>query len=143
MWATKSGIANLGCSWIHLQQDSKINFWRSVMRLRKSIIRSNVLDVSEIKRISHSSTESEVSSPDAGLRMEGRPELQFWDCVLGTFSPNYSVGGNSVRQRCQRHSHFDNEMSFDMADDLPPEVHNSSCVHLGCTFMRAAKQLFV
>ena len=40
--------------------------------------------------VSHSSTEAEVISLDAGLRMDGIPALDLWDSVIEVFhsSPN-------------------------------------------------------
>ena len=35
--------------------------------------------------VSHSSTESEVISLDAGLRMDGLPALDLWDMVIEVF----------------------------------------------------------
>ena len=35
--------------------------------------------------VSHSSTESEIISLDAGLRMDGIPALDFWDLVTEVF----------------------------------------------------------
>ena len=54
--------------------------------------------------VSHSSTESEVISLDAGLRMDGLPALDLWDVVMevlrsskSTESPNHGVAGNCSR----------------------------------------------
>ena len=40
--------------------------------------------------VSHSSTEAEILSFDAGLRMDGIPTLDLWDLVIEVFysSPN-------------------------------------------------------
>ena len=40
--------------------------------------------------VSHSSTEAEITSLDAGLRMDGLPVLDLWDLVVEVFhsSPN-------------------------------------------------------
>ena len=37
--------------------------------------------------VSNSSTESELISLDAALRMEGIPALELWDCVIDDFCP--------------------------------------------------------
>ena len=49
---------------------------------------------------SHSSTEADVISLDAGLRMDGIPALDLWDSVIEVFhsSPNQ----NQQNQRCKR-----------------------------------------
>ena len=36
-------------------------------------------------RISHSSTESEIISLDAGLRLDGLPALESWDLIVSVF----------------------------------------------------------
>ena len=36
-------------------------------------------------RISHSSTESEIISLDAGLRLDGIPALDLWDLIVSVF----------------------------------------------------------
>ena len=55
------------------------------MHLRKSYICSNKLDVQETNCRSHSSTESEISSLDAGLRLDGLPALELWDLIVSVF----------------------------------------------------------
>ena len=55
--------------------------------------------------VSHSSTECEIISHDAGLRMDGKPVLDLWDLVVEVFHscPNFSkktkdqARGNSSR----------------------------------------------
>ena len=49
--------------------------------------------------VSHSSTEAEVISLDAGLRMDGIPALDLWDLVIEVFhsSPNQ----NQQNQMCK------------------------------------------
>ena len=38
--------------------------------------------------VSHSSTESEIISLDAGLRMDGKPALDLWDLIVTVFHGN-------------------------------------------------------
>ena len=38
--------------------------------------------------VSHSSTESEIISLDAGLRLDGIPALDFWDLIVAVFHGN-------------------------------------------------------
>ena len=53
---------------------------------------------------SHSSTESEIISLDAGLRMDGIPALDLWDLVFEVLqsSLNQPVQGNLLRDKDQR-----------------------------------------
>ena len=39
----------------------------------------------EMSAVSHSGVESEIILLDAGLRIDGWPALQFWECVFETF----------------------------------------------------------
>ena len=41
--------------------------------------------------VSHSSTESEVVSLDAGLRMDGIPALDFWDVIIELLHPKHEA----------------------------------------------------
>ena len=56
--------------------------------------------------VSHSSTESEVISSDAGCRMDGIPALDLWDLVIEVLhsSPNKSLSQGkrgAVRRQCE------------------------------------------
>ena len=50
--------------------------------------------------VSHSSTQADLISLDAGLRMDGIPALDLWDSVIEVFhsSPNKT----NKSQRCER-----------------------------------------
>ena len=50
--------------------------------------------------VSHSSTEAEVISLDAGLRMDGIPALDLWELVIEVFhsSPNQTNKTKDVRE---------------------------------------------
>ena len=54
----------------------------SIVHFRKPYVCSNQLDVQEQTSVSHSSTESEIISLDAGLRMDGIPALDLWDLIV-------------------------------------------------------------
>ena len=56
--------------------------------------------------VSHSSTESEIISLDAGLRMDGLPALDFWNVVIEvvrssstTKTPTNTAAGNCSRNQ--------------------------------------------
>ena len=73
--------------------------------------------------VSHSSAESEINYYDAGLI----PALQWWDCVLETFS--HSDGKrNLARPSGKRHlfSHFIDHMSCDKVDHFPRNISEGS-----------------
>ena len=52
------------------------------MHLRKSNARTNQWMCNKQASVSHSSTESEILSLDAGLRMDGLLALDLWDVVI-------------------------------------------------------------
>ena len=55
------------------------------MRFRKSYTCSNKLWMCEKQTsVSHSSTESEIISLDAGLRLDGLPALELWDLIVSS-----------------------------------------------------------
>ena len=56
-------------------EDSKIDLRWNFVHILKLHVRA----------VSHSSTESEIISLDAGLRMEGIPALDLWDLVIEVF----------------------------------------------------------
>ena len=68
-------------------------FWKSNMCTKK-------LDVRETDFSCHGSTEAEVISLDAGLRMDGIPALDLWDFVIEVFhsSPNQTNKTKDVRE---------------------------------------------
>ena len=59
------------------------------MHFRKPYVCSNQFDVYEKQiSVSHSSTESEIISLDAGLRMDGIPALDLWDLIVTVLHGN-------------------------------------------------------
>ena len=46
--------------------------------------------------VSHSSTESEIISLDAGLRLDGIPALDFWDLIVSVFGNTIQTRGNPL-----------------------------------------------
>ena len=63
-------------------EDSKINLRWCLVYFWKSNFCPGHLDVQEQTSVSHSTTESEVISLDAGQRMDGLPALDVWDIVI-------------------------------------------------------------
>ena len=75
--------------------------------------------------VSHSSTEAEVISFDAGLRMGGIPALDLWDLVIDVFhsSPNQTNQTKEHNQPCEKqiptkHTNLD----LTNIDDVPSSV---------------------
>ena len=75
----------------------------------------------------HSTSESEIISLDARLRMQGIPALQLWDGVLETCARS-DAKGNLTRSCGNRHplSHSIDHLSLDMVDHYPNNIPQSS-----------------
>ena len=58
------------------------------MHFRKPYVCSNQLMSKKQTTVSHSSTESEFISLDAGLRMDGIPALDLWDLIVAVLHGN-------------------------------------------------------
>ena len=65
---------------------------------------------------------------DAGLRMEGKPALQLWECAPETCFSQPDAKGNLTRQSGKRHSpsHPVDHFSFDATDRGPSDIPESS-----------------
>ena len=50
--------------------------------------------------VSHSSTESEIISLDAGLRLDGIPALDLWDLIVAVLHGNTHQSNQARRDRC-------------------------------------------
>ena len=62
--------------------------------------------------VSHRSTESEVISLDAGLRMGGIPALDLWDLVVEVLHSSQfgeSRGETKPKEKTHQHQHQDEE----------------------------------
>ena len=76
--------------------------------------------------VSHSSTESEIISLDAGLRLDGRPALDLWDLIVAvlhenTYQSNQERGDlctNLREVRAAPHKLQKRKKSHGMIDDL-------------------------
>ena len=68
----------------------KINIRCTFAHFRKSHVRATSWMFKKRTSVSHSSTEADIISLDAGLRMDGVPALDLWDLVIEVFhdSPN-------------------------------------------------------
>ena len=66
------------------------------MYLRMSNNTSQLLDGKKQTSVSHSSTESEVVSLDAGMRMDGIPALDLWDVVIGVLTSSIKKNSSSI-----------------------------------------------
>ena len=104
MWETRVSIVD----WVYsktqtLQATLKIRkptLVKHLMHFRKSSICSHKMDVQEANiSLSHSSTESEVISLDAGLRLDGIPAFDLWDVVIEALHSSKNTH-QAVRAHC-------------------------------------------
>ena len=96
--------------------------------------------------VSHSSTESEIISLDAGLRLDGIPALDLWDLivlVLGNTAQNHDRMGKPVV--CRDESHVQEQSQrvindLDNVDFIPSNVPSSHKEALLCMCLKTTKQ---
>ena len=99
--------------------------------------------------VSHSSTEAEIMSLDAGLRMKGIPAMSLWDTIIEILHPQAGSDSKLVHQtQIQKHHEpfrdidyeSPNARLFSMRTSLyifeqRQTSHNSSCItHTSCWF---------
>ena len=98
MWETQHNNADLDCF--------KTLILQEILRIRNPLLEEHcaffgshtIVPISWMCKkqtsVSHSSTESEIISLDAGLRMDGIPALDIWDLVIELFhfEPNKTEG---------------------------------------------------
>ena len=97
----------------------KIYFRRNIVRFWKSYICSNKLDVQT--SVSHSSTQSEIISLDAGLRLDGIPALDLWDLivlVLGNTTQNHHRTEKPVVCRDENHVRHQSRGVINVLDNV-------------------------
>ena len=101
--------------------------------------------------VSHSSTKSEIISPDAGLRMDGLPAFDIWDTVIevlrstnNSVQPKHtSIQETDALQSKTKTRTVERRQKVDQLSDVdhvPPNTHSSHNVSLSCTFLKTMKQ---
>ena len=71
--------------------------------------------------VSHSSTEAEIVSLDAGMRMEGLPSTMLWDEVIKIMSPKAKAIGKFMKQKDPREATSLLEY-LESVDFVPPSI---------------------
>ena len=85
----------------------------------------NFMGLKETTAVSHSSTEAEIVSLDARLRMEGIPALSLWDTMKDMLHPQ--AGGESkLVHQTQILKH---QEPLGDIDYVPPSARCSACEH--------------
>ena len=95
--------------------------------------------------VSHSSTESEIISLDAGLRLDGIPALDLWDlivAVLGNTTQNHDRTGRPVVCPHTNHKLKQSQRVINDLDnvDLFPQTSNLRIRKLCCMCLKTTKQ---
>ena len=76
--------------------------------------------------VSHSSTESEILSLDAGLRLDGLPALELWDLIVSVFGNISHISdrtGQPVNGKNKSHNKID---AMKDIDSVPSNVQSAS-----------------
>ena len=84
------------------------------MRFWKSYVCSNKLDVQEHTAVSHSSTEAEIISLDAGLRLDGLPALELWDIIVSVLGNVSRVADGSRKPDNDVHKRHKSQKKIDV-----------------------------
>ena len=82
--------------------------------------------------VSHSSTESEIISLDAGLRLDGFPALDLWDLiflVLGNTNQNHDRTGRPVVCRDKNHVRHQSQGMFNVLNNVDSVQSNVQFSH--------------
>ena len=111
----------------------KIHFWRNIVRFGKSYICYVPTSWMCKKQtsVSHSSTESEIISLDAGLRLDGIPALDFWDLTVSVFGNTTQTHDRTGRPVVCPHTIQKRKQSqgvindLDNVDFIPSNVQSS------------------
>ena len=102
--------------------------------------------------VSHSSTDSEIISLDAGLRLDGVPALDLWDLVVlvfGDTTQNHDRSGRPVVKKSEAcspphkiHKRKQSQRVINDLDnvDLFPQTSNLLIRKLCCTCLKTTKQ---
>ena len=68
--------------------------------------------------VSHSSTQSEIISLDAGLRLDGLPALEPWDLIVSVHGNVSRVSDRSVKPENDVHKHHKSQKKIDVMKDI-------------------------
>ena len=68
--------------------------------------------------VSHSSTESEIISLDAGLRLDGLPALELWDLIVSVLGNVSRVSDRSGKPESDDHKHHKSHNKIAVMEDI-------------------------
>ena len=74
--------------------------------------------------VSHSSTESDIISLDAGLRLDGIPALDLWDLIVSVFGNISHVSDRTGQPESDDHKHHKSHNKIDVMKDIDAVLSN-------------------
>ena len=89
--------------------------------------------------VSHSSTESEIISLDAGLRLDGLPALELWDPIVTVFGniPHVSDrAGQPVNEKNKSHNKTDVMHDIDLVPSNVQSANHEALLYVCLRTMR-------
>ena len=91
--------------------------------------------------VSHSSTESEIISLDAGLRLDGLPALELWDLIVSVLGNVSRVSDRSGQPDSDVHKFHKSHNKIDVIKDIDsvPSMSNQRVKKLYCMCLRTMK----
>ena len=89
--------------------------------------------------VSHSSTESEIISLDAGLRLDGSPALDLWDLIVSVLGNTTQTHDRTVRPVVWPYTNNGRKQSRRVVNHLD----NVDCVHSNVQFSPQEALLYV
>ena len=81
--------------------------------------------------VSHSSTESEISSLDAGLRLDGLPALELWDLIVSVLGNVSRVSDRSGKPENDGHKRQKSHSKIDVIKDIDSVPSNVQSARQG------------
>ena len=91
---------------------------------------------------SHSSTESEIISLDAGLRLDGLPALELWDLIVSVLGNVSRVSDRSGQPDNDVHKHHKSQKKINVTENIDsvPQTSNLLIRKLYCMCLKTMKQ---
>ena len=68
--------------------------------------------------VSHNSTESQIISLDAGLRLDGLPSLELWDLIVSVFGSVSQISDGSGKPENDVHKHHKPQKKIDVMENI-------------------------
>ena len=90
--------------------------------------------------VSHSSTESEIISLDAGLRLDGLPALELWDLIVSVFGSATQTSDRTERRVVTERSRSQGKINVIENIDSVPQTSCLRVKKIYCMCLKTMKQ---